>query len=136
MKINAKQWAPRCCMTQCNNQVDYHKRFRKMDGTVGFRWKTMCEDHRTVKKSETDQFKMSRGCENKDARHGFACTAMITSAAQLDIHHRDGNRHNNLASNLECLCRNCHQVVTLNNGDHLNRYTNTVKEFDTWFQAS
>jgi hypothetical protein len=27
-------------------------------------------------------------------------------------------------------------VVTLNNGDHLNRYTNTVKEFDTWFQAS
>ena len=134
MKINYKLWAPRCCMAHCNNQVDYHERFKKMDGTVGFKWKTMCEDHRTLKKSETDQFKMSRGCENRDGHHGFPCHSAIISPAQLDIHHRDGNRYNNQIDNLECLCRNCHGLVTLNNGDHLNRYENTVREFNDWFE--
>ena len=121
-----KIWAPQCVYPGCINRVGYHEQYRKTNGTVGFKWKRFCEDHRTTKKSQADEFKMSKGCENVDGRYGFSCTATIIGPEQLHIHHRDGDKHNNDVVNLECLCANCHSTVTRINGDHLNSYNNTV----------
>lgn len=122
-----RHWAPRCAMEGCRNLVGYHKKYIKEDGFTGYKWKRACEEHRTVKKAAFDNFKMSRSCENRDGRYGFKCTATITNPAQIDIHHKDGDHYNNHQSNLECLCRNCHGIVTIQNGDHKNRYDNYFK---------
>lgn len=122
-----KNYAPCCAHDGCNTKVSYHKKYRKLNGTLGFKWKRYCEDHRTIKKAVIDEWKMEKGCENVDGRYGFECTATIIAPEQLDIHHRDGNKHNNSQENLECICGNCHSVVTVQNGDHRNRYNNIVK---------
>lgn len=121
-----KLWAPKCAYPTCNNLVGYHKRFPKVDGTRGYKWKIACEPHRHAKKAEFDAWKMAVGCENSDTRYGFKCTSTITGPEQIDVHHRDGNRHNSDPNNLERLCRNCHGRITKENGDHLNRYTNAL----------
>lgn len=126
MSTNYKMWAPKCAYPTCNNKVGYHKRYPKLDKTMGFKWKIACEDHRKVKKWEFDAWKVAVGCENADTRYGFKCTSTITGPEQIDVHHVDGNKHNSDPSNLERLCRNCHGRVTLENGDHRNRYTNAV----------
>jgi len=120
--INYKMWAPMCAMRGCENTVGYHKMYTKRNGSFGFNWKRCCEEHRTTKKSDVDFFKMARGCENRDGRYGFECTATIQNSCQIDIHHKDGNHNNNADSNIECLCGNCHGLVTLMNGDHLTNY--------------
>lgn len=122
-----KNYAPCCAYDGCTTKVSYHTKYRKINGTLGFKWKRYCEDHRTVKKAVIDDWKMEKGCENVDGRYGFECTATIIAPEQLDIHHRDGNKHNNSQENLECICGNCHSVVTVQNGDHRNRYNNIVK---------
>ena len=73
-----------------------------------------------------DNFKIDRGCDNRDGRYGFFCRSVIRHAGQLDIHHKDGNRHNNSKENKEVLCKNCHSLVTIENKDYLNTYTNAV----------
>jgi hypothetical protein len=122
-----KNHAPCCAYSDCKNKVGYHSQYRKVNGTLGFKWKRYCNDHRTIKKAVIDDWKMEKGCENVDGRYGFECTATIIAPEQLDIHHRDGNKHNNSQENLECICGNCHSVVTVQNGDHRNRYNNIVK---------
>jgi hypothetical protein len=121
-----KLFAPKCAYPTCNNLVGYHKRYPKVDGTRGYRWKNACEEHRGQKKHEFDKWKLELGCENSDARYGFKCTSTISRPAQIDIHHKDGNRYNTSENNLERICRNCHSRVTIENGDHLNRYTVTT----------
>jgi 5-methylcytosine-specific restriction endonuclease McrA len=37
----------------------------------------------------------------------------------LSVDHRDGNHENNDPSNLQTLCHNCHNIKTIENGDHL-----------------
>ena len=121
-----KNHAPCCAYSDCRNKVGYHSQYRKVNGTIGFKWKKFCDIHRTTKKALVDDWKMERGCENVDGRHGFVCTATIIAPEQLDIHHRDGNHRNDSQDNLECICGNCHSVVTIQNGDHQNRYDNVV----------
>jgi len=121
-KINYKMWAPLCAMSGCDNKVGYHEMYTKQNGAFGFKWKRCCEPHRTTEKAEVDFFKMARGCENRDGRYGFECTATIVHSCQIDIHHKDGNHHNKEDGNIECLCGNCHSLVTLMNGDHLTNY--------------
>jgi hypothetical protein len=116
---NYKLWAPKCADTHCTNLVGYHEKTVRANGTPVFDWKVFCETHRTGGKVTADLFKLERGCENVDGRYGFKCTSSIEHAAQIDIHHKDGNRKNNKAENLECLCACCHRVVTLINEDHL-----------------
>jgi len=124
--VTYKLFAPKCAYPTCLNLVGYHKRYSKQDNTRGYRWKNACEEHRGKKKHEFDKWKMELGCENSDARYGFKCTSTITSASQIDIHHKDGNRYNGSTDNLERICRNCHSRITVENGDHLNRYTVTT----------
>lgn len=42
---------------------------------------------------------------------GGQCSICRTSGIALDIHHKDRNRANNDDSNLQALCRPCHQSV-------------------------
>lgn len=121
MSASYKRWAPRCTLPDCNNLVSYHKK----NGN-SIKWKMFCEPHRTIRKAEVDSWKMKTGCENIDAHHGFKCTSHITDASQLDINHVDGDRQNGDSSNLEILCKVCHQRVTVDNGHQNNRYSNQV----------
>jgi 5-methylcytosine-specific restriction endonuclease McrA len=118
-----KIWAPKCAMPGCCNLVAYHKK----KGT-NFKWKMFCEPHRDPAqlKGEADRWKLSQGCSNTDAHHGFKCTSHITDASQLDINHIDGDRRNQEPDNLEILCKVCHQRVTVDNYHHTTRYTNRV----------
>jgi len=127
MSSISKLWAPKCVMPDCNNRVGYHKKYDKLgDKGPGFKWKAACDYHRGVGKPLFDAWKLSKGCENTDAHHGFICTSTITSPEQLDVNHIDGNRHNNEPKNIECLCPVCHNRVTRDNGHQRNRYTNQV----------
>ena len=115
-------------MPGCLLKVSYHEKYTKQDGTgIGYKWMQACREHRTSSKDQYDAYKMSKGCENKDGRYGFACTATIEDSCQIDVHHKDGNKRNNEESNKECLCRNCHGYVTKKNQDHQNRYDNRVQ---------
>lgn len=118
-----KLWAPTCAVPDCTNLVAYHKK----TGNI-FKWKMFCEPHRDPAqlKHSADRWKMSEGCSNTDAHHGFKCTSFITNASQLDINHIDGNRTNQTKENLEVLCKICHQRVTIENGHHTTRYVNQV----------
>lgn len=40
------------------------------------------------------------------------CGFVAEHPCQLDVHHLDGNRQNNLVSNLQVLCANCHRLET------------------------
>jgi hypothetical protein len=124
--MSYKTWAPMCSMPHCTNRVQYHKRYQKEDNTWGYKWKQMCEHHRNEGKVEADMYKIDKGCANKDGRYGFYCTANILSPEQLYIHHKDGNRNNDDATNLEVLCGNCHSYITIKAGHHLTRYKTGV----------
>jgi hypothetical protein len=126
MKVDYKLWAPYCVFPDCNVKVGYHNRYLKEDQTPGFKWKGACEPHRTNKKIEMDKWKILQGCANVDGRYGNPCTATITGPEQIDVHHKDANRHNNNQENLECLCRNCHGMVTKQEGHSKNSYNNTI----------
>ena len=119
--MSYKRWAPKCALPDCINLVAYHKK----NGN-SYKWKMFCSPHRGLLKFEVDKWKLSVGCENIDAHHGFVCTSNITDASQLDVNHKDGNRHNQVKENLEILCKVCHMRVTVDNGHHTTRYTNQV----------
>lgn len=112
-----KLYAPKCALPGCCNLVSYHNK-----KGPNYKWKMFCNSHRTIQKSEVDQWKLNQGCSNVNAHHGFLCTSHITDASQLDINHIDGNRHNQDAENLEILCKICHMRVTLESGHHTTRY--------------
>lgn len=126
MSSLSRNYAPCCAMPGCLNKVGYHKKFIKKDLTPGFKFKTFCDEHRTVKRAQRDEFLKSRGgCENRDARLGFVCGDPNTESLTLD--HWDGNRKNGDETNLVVLCANCHNKKTKLFKDHNTRYDNTVK---------
>ena len=57
-------------------------------------------------------------CENGDGRLGFPCTYNILFPGQLEMDHIDGNHRNNIPSNIQTLCKNCHAYKSKINGDH------------------
>lgn len=125
-------YAPKCALPGCINRVGYHQKYVKIDGTIGAKFKTFCEDHRTVNKASRDAFMKSRGCENRDGRLGWICTC--TDDDLLTVDHIDGNRHNNDESNLQVLCHNSHNRKTKLCKDHLNTYTYVNKNFYNHFE--
>lgn len=69
-----KLYAPKCCLPGCINLVGYHKKSKKLDGTVGYKWKTFCNYHRetTMGRAEKEKFMKSRGgCENRNGILGL-----------------------------------------------------------------
>jgi hypothetical protein len=128
-----KNWAPKCAMPNCNNLVGYHKKFIKADGTVGVKWKTFCDTHRTVNKAGRDVFMKSRGgCENQDGRLGWVCGDPATDSLTID--HWDGNKYNNDQDNLVILCANCHNKKTKIFKDNTQRYQLVNPMFYTHFE--
>lgn len=127
-------WAPCCALPGCTNRVGYHKQYTKADGTIGAKFKTFCEFHRTIGKITRDAFIKARGCENRDGRLGWVCTC--SDDDPLTIDHVDGNRHNNDESNLQVLCHNSHARKTKINKDYLNSYNYTNTKFNDFFEIS
>jgi len=41
------------------------------------------------------------------------------SAENIEIDHKDGDRHNNALDNLQCLCKDCHFDKTMENKEYL-----------------
>lgn len=39
------------------------------------------------------------------------CSFIAIDRCQLDVHHVDGNHHNNDPNNLKTLCANCHRLI-------------------------
>jgi 5-methylcytosine-specific restriction endonuclease McrA len=133
MRFNIlKGWAPKCAHPECNNLVNYHEKYVKKDGTIGAKWKTFCDYHRTVGRNERDTFIKSKGgCENRDARLGWVCGDPTTESLTVD--HWDGNKHNNEQTNLVVLCANCHNKKSKIFKDTTQRYTNVNKNFYEFF---
>jgi len=128
-----KGWAPRCAHPDCKTPVGYHERYTKIDGTLGAKWKTFCEYHRTVGRQERDTFIKSKGgCENRDARLGWVCGDPETPSLTID--HWDGNKHNNNQDNLVVLCANCHNEKSKKFKDTLQRYTNYNTRYHDFFE--
>jgi hypothetical protein len=50
------------------------------------------------------------------------CGFIPKHSAQMDLDHKDGNRHNNESTNHQLICANCHRLKTILNGDHLKTY--------------
>jgi len=46
---------------------------------------------------------------------------------QLDVDHKDGDRKNNLESNLQTLCANCHRLKTFLSGDNVDQISLELK---------
>ena len=60
-------------------------------------------------------------CQNQDARLGFPCTTSIMYPGQLELDHIDGNCYNNIPSNTQTLCKDCHCYKSHINGDYKRR---------------
>lgn len=123
----------KCSIPHCNKSVGYHKAHK--NGT--HRNKQVCEFHRHAGKEEVDVWKMSQGCNNKDAHYGFACVSVeILHPTTLDINHIDGNNLNRDPENIEVLCAMCHRYVTHLEGHHTKTGPRTYpanKMFDELF---
>jgi 5-methylcytosine-specific restriction endonuclease McrA len=59
----------------------------------------------------------------RKAKKGYCerCLTVPTSTSLLDIDHIDADRSNNDPSNLQTLCKPCHKVKTMENGDYKHR---------------
>jgi len=130
-----KSWAPKCAHPNCKQPVSYHDKGVKLDGTPWAKWKTFCDYHRTIGKSERDTFIKSKGgCENRDARLGWVCGDPNTPSLTID--HWDGNKHNNNQDNLVVLCANCHNEKSKKFKDTTQRYRNVVSKFYDLFEET
>ena len=135
-RVGADLWAPKCSFPGCENRVRYHRRNKKVDGSYSFKWKAMCEYHRAgAGKAAVDSWKLSRGCENKDGRLGFECIGSNFKAHHLDVEHKDCNNLNREPENIQVICKFCHPTKTMENKDHLNRYTNRVDLSNNLFEV-
>ena len=128
-----KNWAPKCAHPDCKTPVSYHEKYAKKDGSIGAKWKTFCEYHRTIGRDSRDIFLKSKGgCENRDARLGWVCGDSKTPSLTID--HWDGNKHNNTQENLVVLCANCHNEKSKKFKDTLMRYKNVNAKFYDLFE--
>src|SRR5579862_2293147 len=71
---------------------------------------SLCDARRfNIKPRLKKEFHYRRFKKNICERCGFIAKHMC----QLDVHHKDGQHHNNDPANLETLCANCHRLEHL-----------------------
>jgi 5-methylcytosine-specific restriction endonuclease McrA len=108
--------------TQRADEVQQHRLLLK-NPTLRFGICAVCGPTRLKKKqrgsyscrtkSNNNRVKLSKHKKN----HCEECGFVAVHRSQLDIDHIDGNHHNNLLSNLQTLCANCHRLKTQRNQD-------------------
>ena len=49
-------------------------------------------------------------------------TTWLNQSIPLELHHKDGNRYNNVIENFELLCPNCHAFTDSYRGKNVNKY--------------
>jgi 5-methylcytosine-specific restriction endonuclease McrA len=128
----SKQHAPKCSLPSCLNQVGYHKRNNKLDGSPVWKWTTFCAAHRNALKFEVDEWKQSVGCENRSGYLGWFCRDPYNDSLTID--HHDGDKLNTSKDNLKILCANCHNKKTKLFGDHKKTYSYVNPMFSQLFE--
>ena len=101
--------APTCINIGCERPVIYSHTHK--NGTK--RWRPVCS---RCHQASYGAKPLDRGvqmvkkdyCENMDARFGYACTTTIPYPGALELDHIDGDRCNNVPSNIQTLCKVCH----------------------------
>ena len=110
----------KCEVEGCNKLGQHKGRYRK-DGTPYRRAK--CDKHHRIQYEIGDwAYKVHRKdyCENVDGRLGFTCTSTIVNPEwQLDADHINGNPSDNRPENIQTLCKCCHPIKTMQEGDYL-----------------
>jgi len=115
-----RQTRPNCANINCNNPTD-QKRSGK-DGWIT--WRPFCSTcYRTgrgVRENyPPDVIPIKKNyCENIDGRLGSVCQAKDLELFQLDLDHIDGNKENVAPENFQTLCKNCHALKTIQQGDN------------------
>ena len=130
---SAKIHAPKCSLPDCLNQVGYHKKHVKTDGTPTWKWKTFCEVHRNVLRHEVDEWMQSSGCENKSGYLGWICRDPLNTSLTID--HHDGDKLNTSKENLKVLCANCHNRKSKLFGDNKKRYSYVNQHAENLFEG-
>lgn len=87
------------------HQSNYSRKGYSQDGEGNNNWKGGIGTYRRNGKSSCEE------CGSKD---------------HLVVHHKDHDRYNNTADNLETLCRGCHQLAHGYCRDDLGRFTHKV----------
>lgn len=77
-----------------------------------------CLVWKAKKSAKTKNYKMYKKdyCEN--------CGFIAVNKCQLDVDHIDGDADNNVESNLQTLCSNCHRLKTHTNRDYVSTAAN------------
>lgn len=90
---------PKC---KCGNPVG--RKGITNAGTI--HWQSACDNCRYAARKHKKDFCQECGYKPRDK-------------AKLDIDHINGDRSNNEIENLRTLCKPCHKIKTIENGDHL-----------------
>jgi nitrate/TMAO reductase-like tetraheme cytochrome c subunit len=120
---------PKCINTGCNNPVVCSKGNEKSDPSERS-LRTVCAHCHNAsfgfvnKKGEVTKLKpgvvsfKKLICENVDGHiTGKRCTASSLVGGQLELDHIDGAHINNVQSNVQTVCKNCHSLKSMQAGD-------------------
>lgn len=121
---------PTCINQGCDHPVAFSSIYK--NGTR--RWRPVCW---RCHQASYGKRKLDEGvvavkkdyCENIDGRFGYKCTTYIPYPGALEMDHIDGNRENNIESNIQTLCKVCHSYKGHMNNDYKkNKNKLTTKE--------
>lgn len=87
--VSSQLGATRCCSRKCLGILQSRERTGVNTGPSHPNWKTGIQTYR---------------------QHTDSICSRCNATENLLVHHKDENRHNNHESNLETLCKRCHQI--------------------------
>lgn len=93
----------------CGLKARYHT--KNKDGSVKS-WRSSCTMCHKNRGQEQYRYRLNKKtyCEK--------CGFVAIHRVQLDVDHIDGDHKNNIESNLQTICANCHRLKTVMCGDH------------------
>lgn len=129
-----KQWPERFCPV-CHQKL-YRKRGPKtrcLESSTNFLRRITCGSKKCVSTILTNPSATSRS-HRRRARKNFLkdhcerCGYKPKNLSELEVHHIDGDWHNNNASNLRTLCKSpCHKI------EDLEKNRGSYREYDSGF---